>query len=66
MSDTTPTWIDITPYFLEGYYRRGHGVLANPEAGVASLLLDNRDRRLEPEHAAGAYYPDIKPLPPAG
>jgi hypothetical protein len=23
LSDTTPTWTDITPYFLEGSYRRG-------------------------------------------
>jgi hypothetical protein len=49
LSDTTPTWIDITAYLLEGSYRRGHGILDDPEAGTATLLLDNRDRRFEPE-----------------
>jgi hypothetical protein len=27
LSDTTPTWTDITAYFLEGSYRRGHAVI---------------------------------------
>ena len=63
LSDTTPTYIDITNYMLEGSYQRdGGGDLDDPQAGTATITLDNRDRRFEPTYAAGAYYPDIKPL----
>jgi hypothetical protein len=28
LSDTTPAWTDITPYFLEGGFRRGSPAFA--------------------------------------
>jgi hypothetical protein len=38
LSDITPTWIDITPYFLAGSYRRGHGVLASLRSSSVSTV----------------------------
>jgi concanavalin A-like lectin/glucanase superfamily protein len=64
LSDTTPTWTDITAYLLEGSFQRGSSGpdLDEPQAGTATFRLDNRSRRFEPEYAAGAYFPDIRPL----
>lgn len=63
LADTTPTYIDITAYLLEASYTRdGGGDLDDPQAGTMTVVLNNRSRRFEPEYAAGAYYPDIKPL----
>jgi hypothetical protein len=56
LSDTTPTWIDITPYFLEGSYRHGHGVLGDPEAGTASLVLVARGQEVRFEGNAVAGF----------
>lgn len=54
LSETSPTYEDITPYFLEGSYQRdGGGDLDDPQAGTATVVLDNRDRRFEP----GYYVP---------
>jgi hypothetical protein len=33
----------------------------DPQAGQATFLLKNTNRRFEPEYAAGAYYPNIVP-----
>jgi hypothetical protein len=36
--------------------------LGRYEAGTLALMLDNRDRRFDPTHAAGPYYPNVRPM----
>lgn len=63
LSDTTPTWIDVSGYLLAWEVWGGiESEGSQAEAGGARFWLDNRDRRFEPEYAAGAYYPDVVPL----
>lgn len=63
LSDTTPTWTDISAYALEVEWVGGKsGDLDAPTAGRCTILLDNQDRRFEPDYSAGAYSPNIKPL----
>lgn len=60
LSDTTPTYTDLTSRFLEGSYQRdGGGDLDDPQAGTANFTFDNRDRFLEPGFAGGY---NVRPL----
>jgi len=57
------TWTDITSYVISFSTRRGRSdALGRIEAGTASLVLDNSDRRFDPTFAAGAYYPNVVPM----
>lgn len=57
------TWTDITPYVKTIATRRGRSSALNrTEAGTASLVLDNSDRRFDPTYTSGAYYPDVVPM----
>jgi hypothetical protein len=63
LSDSTPTWIDISAFLIEASWSSGITKdLDAPEAGHATFRLKNTGRRFEPEYAAGAYFPDIVPL----
>lgn len=63
LSDSTPTWIDISVFLIEANWSSGKAKdLDEPQAGGATFLLKNTNRRFEPAYAAGAYYPDIVPL----
>lgn len=63
LSDTTPTWTDVTTYVRDVRWWSGKASdLDPPQAGGATIILNNADRRFEPDYSAGAYSPDIKPL----
>lgn len=55
----TPVWTDVTAYVLSGKTSRGASRLDGPilryEAGTASIVLDNRDRRFDPSNLSGPY-----------
>lgn len=59
----TPTWVDVTAYFKEVSTRRGRQRdLDTFDAGTASFLLDNQDRRFDPTYTAGPYYGYLIPM----
>lgn len=59
----TPTWTDVSAYVRGLRIRRGRNdELGRMEAGEAEVVLDNRDRRFDPTHAAGPYYPNVLPM----
>lgn len=54
-------WVDISDYLMEGNGTRGKsGELDRFQAGSLDVLLDNGDRRFEPEYTGSPYYPDIE------
>lgn len=59
---STITWTDVTQWVRSISTRRGRNYQAERmEAGTATVVLDNRDRRFDPEHTTGPYYPNVKP-----
>jgi hypothetical protein len=60
---TSPTWIDITSYVLEWESSRGFSSELDTvaQAGTATIVLDNRDRRFDPTYAAGPYFGNLNP-----
>lgn len=59
---TAGQWIDVSDYLRAHEVNRGRQrELARIEAGTATFLLSNADRRFDPEHAAGPYYGKILP-----
>lgn len=57
------TWVDITAYVISFSTRRGRSdALGRMEAGTATVVLDNSDRRFDPTFASGAYYPNVVPM----
>ena len=64
LSDLSPTWTDVSSRLLEVPSIK-FGVdddLGEMQSGTATFRLDNRDRALEPGYAAGAYFPNVRPL----
>jgi hypothetical protein len=61
----SPSWTDITSYTRGLEIRRGR-TFALDQFGpsTATILLDNTDRRFDPDYNSGAYYPDVKVLTP--
>lgn len=60
-----PVWTDITEYVLEGGVSIDRGrqrSLDRVEAGTATFLLDNRDRRFDPSDVDSPYYPFVLPM----
>lgn len=58
----SPTWTAVTSYVREITVRRGRATeVENFEAGTATLVLDNRDRRFDPFYASGPYYGNLLP-----
>lgn len=54
---TSPTWTDVSDYVRAGSVRIGRSnELADFQAGVLSVDLDNRDRRFDPTYTSGPYY----------
>jgi hypothetical protein len=59
---TSPTWTDVTAYVREITVRRGRASeVENFEAGTATVVLDNRDRRFDPFYTSGPYYGNLLP-----
>jgi len=55
--DTTPTWTDITAYVQSGSIKFGRNDEFDEfQAGRATLVLNNRDRRFDPFYTSGPYY----------
>ncbi|GIH29098.1 hypothetical protein Aph01nite_74080 [Acrocarpospora phusangensis] len=52
-------WVDVTPWLRSFKIKRGVSRATSPilryEPGKASLVLDNRDRRFDPENLDGPY-----------
>jgi hypothetical protein len=63
--DTSPSWTDVTT-FVRGFdINRGRSSeFTTYGPGTASIVLDNRDRRFDPEHTTGPYYGDLNPMVP--
>lgn len=63
--DAAYTWTDLSSRLRSFTIRRGRNdELGSIDSGVARVRLDNSDRALEPEYAAGAYYPNVDVLRP--
>ena len=59
----TPVWTDVTPYVRQVATRRGRQrELERWEPSTATVVLDNRDRRFDPNHTGSPYYPNILPM----
>lgn len=57
------TWTDITNYVVSIDFQRGRqNELGRIEAGTASLVLDNSDRRFDPSYSGSPYYPNVVPM----
>ncbi|MDO8704085.1 MAG: LamG-like jellyroll fold domain-containing protein [Sulfuricaulis sp.] len=62
-TDANPVWTDITSYVRSLSTTRGRKhELQRSEAGQMQAAIDNRDRRFDPEHAAGPHYGNLLPL----
>jgi hypothetical protein len=61
---TSPTWTDITAYVREvPHIFRGRRSEYNAFApSTCRVVLDNNDRRFDPDYAAGAYDPNVVPM----
>jgi len=63
--DTSPTWTDISAYVRDVSISRGRqSEFAKYAPGTATIRLDNRDRRFDPEYTSGPYYGDLVPMVP--
>jgi hypothetical protein len=59
------TWTTITPYVRSLSFDNGKSdELDTYQAGRLSMVLSNADRRFDPLHTTGAYYPNLKPMTP--
>lgn len=57
----SPTWTNVTAYVREVRISRGRqNELDDFQAGTATIVLDNRTRRFDPDYTSGAYYPNVK------
>lgn len=61
---TSPTWTDVTAYVrdIPSVFRGRASEFADFAPGTATVVLDNRDRRFDPDYASGAYYPNVVPM----
>lgn len=58
-----PTWVDVTSYVYGFQTSRGRQrLLDRAEPGSVSLVLNNVDRRFEPDYASSPYYPNVLPM----
>lgn len=56
-------WTDVTDYVRAFSTRRGRNhELGKTSAGVATITLDNRDRRFDPTYTSSPYYPNVVPM----
>lgn len=61
--DSTPAWQDISTYVRSGEIRRGRQrEFDRIEAGVCTLMLNNRGRHFDPTYTDGLFYPNVLPM----
>ena len=59
----TPTWTDVTAFVVGGDVTRGRtSELDKIRAGQATVVLTNDDRRFDPTHTTGPYWPNVLPM----
>lgn len=59
----TPTWVNLSTRARGFSTRRGRQFeLDRMQTGTASCTLANQDRALDPNNAAGPYYPNVVPV----
>lgn len=59
-NDVSPTWTNITSYVQGFTTKRGRQTELDVfQPGVCEIKLDNQDRRFDPTHTAGPYYPNV-------
>lgn len=59
------TWTDVSAYVRDVQISRGRSSeLDQFQAGSASIVLSNADRRFDPEYASGPYYGSLTPMRP--
>jgi hypothetical protein len=60
---SSPSWTDVSDY-VRGYsINRGRSdEFSKFGPGTASVTFSNRDRRFDPEYAAGAYFGNLNPM----
>lgn len=57
----SPTWTEVTQWVREVRTQRGRqNELDDFSAGTATVVLDNRGRRFDPDYTAGPYYGGLK------
>ena len=60
---TSLQWVDVSSYVRSFDVDRGRQrELDTIDPGEATFVLDNRDRRFDPDNAAGPYYPNVLPM----
>ena len=58
----SPTWTEVTAYVRNVRTSRGRSnELEEFSAGSATILLNNRDRRFDPDYASGPYFGNLLP-----
>jgi hypothetical protein len=58
-----PSWTAISAYARGFNSRRGRQFELNQmDTGVATLRLNNQDRRFDPTFVSSPYYPNVKPM----
>jgi hypothetical protein len=59
----TTTWTDVSTYVRSISTRRGRNdELGTFSAGTMSVVLDNRDRRFDPNYTSSPYSPNVVPM----
>ena len=60
-NDASPTWTDITTYVQGFSTKRGRSTELDVFApGQATIKLDNRDRRFDPDYSGSPYFPNVQ------
>ena len=58
----SPTWTEVTAWTRSVRTSRGRSnELEEFNAGTATIVLDNRTRRFDPDYTAGPYHPNVLP-----
>lgn len=58
----SPTWTEVTSYVRSVRTSRGRSnELDDFGAGTCTVVLDNRDRRFDPDYASGPYFGNLLP-----
>lgn len=61
----TPAWTDVSDYVRSVSIRRGkHALYQQMQAGVAEVVVDNRDGRFDPANSGSPYAPHVLPMRP--